>query len=357
MAFRDYYAYLELRRDATPGEIKRAYRRLVRVYHPDATGSADAKERFHRIQEAYEVLSDAARRKQYDIEHRNLVAEDERIRAYQRQQAAAEAGRGRPPSMAESDLKKHSEAERRWKILQAYYQSRKTSGDNANTKARRTFGPKFIHALFHKLKRSLAGIPKKPFRSRVSNPLRRPTPYPVTISTLESLNETFREIVIQGSPPVKIRLKIPAGVENGDILRARALKTDTRPAQTIAVKVHLEPSDFIQRDEFDITLRIPITVLEAVSGAEIEVPTLEGRVRVRILTPWKPSDRIRLVGKGLRTASGSAGDLYIKTYIVLPEINTEPAKQAAQVIQELYTASVRRDFPRSLGKAGPDPRK
>ncbi len=127
--------------------------------------------------------------------------------------------------------------------------------------------------------------------------------------------------------------------------------TDDYPAKSIEVRVRIEPHHFVERSGLDITLKIPVTVHEAMTGAEIEVPTLRSPVRIRIPTPWTPGGVVKLAGQGVRGPSGKSGDIFVKTFIVLPEAANDAARQASLVIEESYTGSVRRHVPLLLDKS------
>jgi curved DNA-binding protein CbpA len=366
MILRDYYAFLELQPDASAEDIKRSYRRLVRMHHPDASQNSGADERFHQIQEAYDVLSDAARREEYDVQHRQIYPTDERVRLYQQQQEAADTEKAAArPAAAERDAQ--SEADRRWKMLHSHYESRAevenhdgassaNMQDEGEPKAHDRSPP---HSLFGKLKQTVAGSLRRggsaaspePRRNRRSGPIERERFYQFTLSTLESLRETSREIALEsGNPPRIIRVKIPAGVQEGTVLKIHCPETDAYPARHVEVRIHIEPHEYVERQGRDITVRVPVTVFEAINGSEIEVPTLDGPARIRLPHPWSPSATVKMPGGGLRTENES-GDLYIKTFIVLPEILNDTAKQAGRAIEELYTGSVRRNLIFNLSKS------
>lgn len=359
----DYYAFLEVPSDASAEEIKKAYRRLVRQFHPDTSKSPEANLRFHQIQEAYDVLSNEEKREQYDAQHRRYDGSADGVSTYRRNQHAADTSKSEPDPHALHD----EEAERRWRVLQQYHGGtlHAQSGPDAEHGYARAPGNDSMRpthpeneSILQKLKRTVGGTIKgasksnhAPNMGQRSAPIERPRVYQFTLNALESLTPTFREVALQGGDnPRVIRVKIPAGVKDDAVLKVSCPATDEYPAKKIEVRIRLEPHQFVERSGNDLTLKIPITVLEAMTGGEIEVPTLESPVRIRIPSPWTPEAVIKLGGKGIKE-SGRNGDLYIRMYVVLPEMVTEPSRQAAQVINELYTGNVRRHVPLVLNKA------
>lgn len=362
----DYYEFLEISPDASQEEIKKAYRRLVRVFHPDTTDDPQARIRFHQIQEAYDVLSSEEKREQYDAIHRRFDGRDEKITLYKKTQADVDVRRNQ--QAPDGDSAKHAadaEAARRWRTLRSYHGStleadKEGDAEQGFARAPGTDSISPTHperpSMFQKLKESVTGNrkPQRPVKSPRSGaaPLERPRVFQFSLNALESLSESHREIALQGSDvPRIIRVKIPAGVADNTVLKVHCPETDDYPAKTIEVRVRIEPHQFVERNGNDITLKIPVTVHEALTGAEIEVPTLRSPVRVRIPTPWTPNGVVKLSGHGTRGPNGKTGDIYVTTYIVLPEAANESARQAAQVIDESYTGSVRRHVPLLLDRS------
>ncbi|MFN8392697.1 MAG: DnaJ domain-containing protein [Bdellovibrionota bacterium] len=344
MKLPDYYSYLEIAPQASGADVKRAYRRLARLYHPDSSKAPNARERFHQIQEAYETLSDLKKREAYDKQFRAEFSGDDRIRHYQKQQAQADAARTRGARAP------GRESERRASTFGTRFQrsdeSRTAAPSTGNDKAGADAG-----SILGKLKRSVSGSFKRPSKKHAPEPGFAERPFfQFTLNALESLRETTRELALgSGESPRVIRVKIPAGVTDGTILKVNCPASGSHPARIVEVTIRLERHELVERRDPDIVLHLPVTVLEAMTGAEIDAPTLTGAVRVRIPAPWSPEQVIKLSGGGFKTAQGTVGDFVIKPFIVLPELSTEASKQAAQVIDELYTGSVRRKLPSSLG--------
>ena len=364
-SLQNYYAFLEVEHDASPEEIKKAYRRLVRIFHPDATHDPEANIRFHQIQEAYDVLSNAEKRDEYDAQHRRYEGTDEKLSTYKRNQEQADNHKPQP----KQEKTKEAEAERRWRTLQSYHGATLDADDGPEATQGYARAPGTDHinptspdrpSILQKLKKNLTSSlnikQPPPPTSRPRAPRQsaeRPRVYQFSINAFESLSDSYREIALAGGEdnPRIIRVKIPAGVRDNAVLKVTCPETEDSPARTIEVRVRLQPHPLVERTGNDITLRIPITVEEALMGSEIEVPSLTNPVRIRIPSPWSADAVVKLAGQGLADERGGKGDLFYRTYIVLPEINNDIAKQAARLIGELYTGSVRRHVPLILDKS------
>ncbi len=389
---RDYYFVLEVQPEASIEEIKRAYRRLVRQYHPDAGGGSDpeSETRFREIQEAYETLSDTDLKKEYDAQYphrgqRTAPSGTGSKRPSGVHQAPntdtlreepAEKSQRRTNSKSSKDPEFESHEDRMARLMQQQRQrQRSVDADDAPEVEQPT---KQSGGLFDKLFDSVKERFEKPDAKRKSlrnaqtatgsfgtsrnantstshlrqkNSAQRDRIYHFTLTGLEALAETTREIAIDGGEaPKLIRVKIPAGVSDNTVLNINCPAGDGQPNRTFRVKVTVEPHPLVERNGSEITLSIPITIEEAMSGATITVPVAGGTSSVKIATPWQPFKRIKLAGQGLKDpSSGKSTDLYIKTFIVVPSQSSEATLMAAKAIDSLHFADVRKDVPKRLG--------
>lgn len=370
MKFEDYYAVLEISHSASAEEIKRAYRKLVRDCHPDTNKSAESLERFRLIQTAYDTLSHPERKKTYDVRY----GAQEAISTYQEQQKKADTEKQSSESAAEKpqSSKEPAEEDQRWKILQAVRSERlqasqqkqntetpkqkpKNNGTSGSRGSLRHSSSTLLKRLRQKLDPTSLEEDPSPTTKRTTHSFRRGSSvekerfYQFSLSAFESLSDSFREIALKsGDTPKVLRVKIPAGVEDGATLKINCPATEDAPARTVELKIRVLPDPLIERKGRDLTLKVPISISEALNGCEIDVPGLKFPLTVRIPTPWRPESKIKLSGQGLRDKTGVAGDLTIQFYLVLPELTTKAMIQAAQVFDEFYSAPVRRSLPRSL---------
>jgi curved DNA-binding protein len=265
MKYKDYYKILGLERSASPEDIKKAYRRLARKYHPDVSKEADATERFQDVSEAYETLKDPEKRAAYDGLGAFRPGQDFRP----------------PPDwFARFDEGGFDDA----------------GGIDLSD----------LFAAFGKRRRS--------------GP-RRGHDYEATVHL--RLEEAARgsEVRLDLGRGVAVTARIPAGANDGQRLRLRgkgAPGVDGGPPGDLYLNVALHPHPLFRVNGHDLYLEVPVAPWEAALGAAIEIPTLEGRVALRIPAGSKAGQKLRLAGRGLPRPHGGAGDLYAVLTIAVP---------------------------------------
>ncbi|MER3414773.1 MAG: hypothetical protein C4297_00970 [Gemmataceae bacterium] len=279
---KDYYEILGVKKGASDEEIRSAYRKLAMRYHPDRNpGDKQAEAKFKEIQEAYEVLGDPKKRAEYD----RLGS------AYE----YAGAGTGAGP--------------RTWTFRW---------GTGPETEFS-TFGFEDPESLFERLFEHGFG-PFRRTRTRPRGPAAQDLEHDVTIDFMQAAHGGSVELdlpEIAGQPARRISVNIPAGVEDGTRLR---LHGQGIAGGDLYLRIHIRPHPYFQRQGKDIVLELPITVAEAILGAKVDVPTLEGMVSLTIPPGTSSGQRLRLRGKGLPDPSGGArGDLFVQVKIVVPK--------------------------------------
>lgn len=324
----DLYKVLGVARDATPDEIKKAYRKLARRYHPDVNpGNAEAEKRFKDIQEAYGVLSDKEKRAQYDT----FGTVDGPAQG----RRAQGGGGGGPFHRVEfrgfdsfGDL-----GDLFGNIFGGF-------GGRAERRAPR---PAPVEARVElDLAQAVEG-------ATVVVPLRREVACPACSGTgVEGQSRCSR---CAGSGVLlhtdRLRVKIPPGVKDGDRVRAAAAG-DGHADASVVVKVR--PHRYFERRGDDIHTQVPITFAEAYLGAEIEIGTLSGPVRVKIPPGTQSGQKFRLRGKGVRNVrTGVPGDHYYTVQVTVPKVVSPAGKDAVRRLADLYTDDPRKGLPRSLG--------
>lgn len=309
---RDFYQVLGLPRTASPDDIKKAYRRLARQYHPDlhaGAKKAEMEKKFKELNEAQEVLTDPEKRKKYD----QYGADWEQAQAFEksRQQAGAQ-GFGGP-----------------WGSDGGY--SRPGSGGAGSEQF-----SDFFENLFGNRGRSGAGMPGEDIETDVQLGLREVLTgvtrrvnlrEPRTCSTCQG-SGTVRSrscITCQGAGMTTesktIEVRIPAGVQDGTRVRV-AGKGQPGPHGGKRGDLYLHvviPSDPIfRRQGSDLHVSLPVYPWEAMLGAEVTAPTLAEPVKVKVPPGSKADGKLRLKGKGLPSATGGPGDLFLTLQIVIP---------------------------------------
>ncbi|MFN4070002.1 MAG: DnaJ C-terminal domain-containing protein [Thermus caldifontis] len=264
---KDYYAILGVPRNATQEEIKRAYKRLARQYHPDVNKSPEAEERFKEINEAYAVLSDPEKRKVYDT-----------------------YGTATPPPPPPPG---------------GYDFSGFEVEDFSDF-----FQELFGGGLFGGMGR------RRPRRGR---DLRAELPL--------SLEEAFyggEKVVEVGGRRVSVR--IPPGVQDGSTLRLAGLGGPGEPPGDLLLTVRLLPHPVFRLEGQDLHATLDVPAPVAVVGGKVRAPTLEGPVEVTIPPKTQAGKRLRLKGKGFPGPHGR-GDLYLEVRVVIPE-HLSPEEEA-----------------------------
>ena len=277
MDYKDYYKIMGLAQDASDKDIKQAYRRLARKYHPDLNKEADAESKFKELGEAYEVLKDPNKRKVYDQYAQNW-SKNEHARRTQRQQQAS---------------------------------SQYNEGD---------FDP--THDFFE----SLFGE-----RFRQSTQAGSDLHGNITIGLEEAFHGAIKELNLPAAQTV--RVKIPAGVTSGQQLRLAGKGQAGRHGGTtgdLYLTITVDKHPLFDVMEKDIYVTLPITPWEAALGGTIKVPTLGGNVDLKIPPGSQGGQSLRLKKRGLPGAH--PGDQYILLKIVTPQPTTEAAKAVYQTM-------------------------
>ncbi len=309
---RDYYQVLGLPRTASPDDIKKAYRRLARQYHPDlhaGVKKAEMEKKFKELNEAQEVLTDPEKRKKYD----QYGADWEQAQAFEkaRQQTGGQ-GFGGP-----------------WGSDGGY--SRPGSGGAGSEQF-----SDFFENIFGNRSRSGAGMPGEDIETDVQLGLREVLTgvtrrvnlrEPRTCSTCQG-SGTVRSrscITCQGAGMTTesktIEVRIPAGVQDGTRVRVAGKgQPGTHGGKRGDLYLHVViPSDPIfRRQGSDLHVSLPVYPWEAMLGAEVTAPTLAEPVKVKVPPGSKADGKLRLKGKGLPSATGGHGDLFLTLQIVIP---------------------------------------
>jgi len=314
--YKDYYKTLGVSKTASAEEIKKAYRKLARQHHPDVNKKPEAEKRFKEVNEANEVLSDPEKRKRYDT-----VGPD-----WARFQNGG--GRQQPGGFQ-------------------WVYTGQPGADPFNGEAG-GFSD-FFRTLFGE---GQADIDTGPLFGRPSARRRRSAAgadieQDVEITLAEAYKGTERtlELRLPDGTTRRLSVKIPAGVRDGQRIRlaGQGAPGGGGPAGDLFLRVRVRPHPVFQRDGDDLRMDLPVALHEALLGAEVTVPTLKGRVSLRIPPETQNGRVIRLAGQGMPRATGGHGDLYVTVKVVLP---TKLNEKERELVTEL-----------AASRAGEDPRK
>jgi curved DNA-binding protein len=290
MKYKDYYKILGVERAASEDEIKKAYRKLARKYHPDVSKEANAKEKFQDVSEAYETLRDKEKRAAYDSLGSFRPGQDFRPPPdwFDR------FGAGRAEDLRDVDLSD-------------LFESMGIFGRAAGRRG--GFGRN-------------VPIPGEDYELTVR------------IGLEEAFRGTERNIHVNGH---ELRARIPRGTTDGQRLRLRGkggAGASGGPPGDLYLQISLEPHPLYRVSGHDLEIEVPLAPWEAALGAQVEVPTLEGRVSVKVPPGSKGGQKLRLAGKGLPRPSGGAGDLYAVLNIAVPASLTEREKKLYEELRE-----------------------
>jgi molecular chaperone DnaJ len=358
---KDYYKVLSVSKDAKPDEIKKSYRKLARKYHPDANkGNAASEERFKEISEAYNVLSDEKRRKEYD-EARSLFGSGGVRMPGQGGQGGfgfdlGDIFGGQPGSTGG----------RLGDLLGGVFGGRTTTqtrprrGADIETETSLTFGDA-IDGVTVSLR--LAG--EGPCKSCMGTGAKAGT-VPRVCPTCEGTGQASknlgnfafsepcrtcrgRGLVVDDPCPVcsgsgramstrTIQARIPAGVGDGQRIKLKGKGAPGErggPAGDLYVRVHVKPHPVFGRSGHNLTVSVPVTFPEAALGAEIKVPghrTMPVNVRIPAGTPNGRTFRVR--GKGVRRPDGTVGDLLVTVDVQVPKQLNDEERDAIETFRK-----------------------
>lgn len=291
MEYKDYYKTLGVAKNADEKEIKKAYRRLARQYHPDVNpGDKAAEARFKEINEAYEVLSDAEKRRKYD----------ELGQSYQRWQQTG----GGPGGFDWNQ----------WATAGGPTGTRVAYGDINDILGQGGFSD-FFEAIFGGMGMAGAGAGRSATRSQDLE-------HEVEITLAEAFTGAQRTIELDGR---RLEVKIPAGVKTGSRVRvageAPAAGGRAAPRGDLYLRIKVLPHPTFERRDDDLYCEAPVDLFTALLGGEVHVPTLAGSVALRIPPGTQSGRTFRLAGQGMPRlrAPQEHGDLYAKVRVMLPE--------------------------------------
>jgi len=310
---RDYYEILGVSRNASADEIKKAYRKLARKYHPDlAKNDPKAPDRFKEVQQAYEILSDAQKRQAYD----QFGHAAENMGGYRNNQDRAQGWSGGAPGGFDfSDI---------------FAAAVGGSGRRRSRNVKINFSDFFNGGGSEDFFDNLRGQESQSSQSG------QDIVHPVSISFEEAIRGTTREIVLTIPQPdgsakrEHLSVKIPAGVDTGSKVRLRGKGQPgfNGPNGDLIIEVTVAPHAYFRREGRDLFLDLPVSVSEAALGAKIDVPTLNGMTTVTVPPASSSGKKLRLKGKGVSASSAKpAGDLYLIIKIILPDAIDDGSEQ------------------------------
>ncbi|HHY04995.1 MAG TPA: molecular chaperone DnaJ [Thermoanaerobacterales bacterium] len=373
MAKKDYYEVLGVDKNATEQEIKKAYRRLARKYHPDVNkDDENATEKFKEINEAYEVLKDPDKRAQYD----------------QFGHAGMEQGGFDPSGFGGFG----NFGDFGTDIFDDIFENFFGGGFSRAQKNGPKRGADIRYDLEISLEEAAFGTEKDIEISRMENCDKcngtgaKPGTHPQKCSACNGTGEVKNvkktafgsfvnvttcvkcggkgTIIEEPCPKCfgsgktretrKVKVKIPAGVDSGSRLRMSGEGEPGEkggPPGDLYIIIHVKPHKLFVRQGDDLIYEAPISIVQATLGDEIEIPTLEGKVKLKIPEGTQPGTRFRLKSKGIPHLRGfGRGDLHVRANVVIPRKLNEKQKQLLKKFGEISGEEIKQPPKGFFGK-------
>jgi curved DNA-binding protein len=312
---RDLYDVLGVSRGASQDDIRKAYRKLAKKFHPDMNpGDRKAEDKFKEITAAHEVLSDEKKRKLYDEFGPDALRTGFDEKAADQYRQWRQHG-GRPGQEVPFDLGDFETV---------------NVGGVGNFDFGSIFGDLFGGGAGRGRRRG--GPVSRPGRDAEAE---------LQVDLRDAVLGAERDLHVDGRT---LRVKIPAGVTDGSRIRLTGQGgegSNGAPAGDLYLVVRLRDQVGVRREGRDLFLELPLTIPEAAAGAEVVIPTFEGQVQLKIPPGTQSGRQLRLRGKGLPDLKGgSRGDLYAVARIVLPE-ESEALLEAVKPLRDLYKTDPR----------------
>jgi DnaJ-class molecular chaperone len=303
----DPYRTLNVPRSADQATIKQAYRKLAKILHPDRNpGSHRAEQRFKEVSQAYDLLSDPAKRAKYD---RGEIDADGRPRHSFKGFDFA----GDPQSAAETIFGKMFGG--------AFGRGFGGAFGEAHRSGRGEFR-------FDDLRRDAARAASAGARRAKRGADRR---YRLEIDFVAAARGAKKRLDLGGGRVVEVT--VPAGAEHGSVLRLKGqgeVGTLGGPQGDALVEIAIAPHPVFTRKGDDVHVELPISVPEALLGASIPVPTIDGPVRITVPADSNSGRSLRLKGRGVGRPDGRRGDQYVRLLVILPEARDAELEQWAR---------------------------
>jgi curved DNA-binding protein len=307
MEFKDYYQIMGIKPDATAEEIKRAYRKLARKYHPDVSHEPNAESKFKELGEAYEVLKDPDKRSQYDALKQQGWRGGETFNA--------------PPNWQQQYSRQvNPEDISGFSDFFEFIFGQQGFRQQAHRSPQQRRGEDIYYQLVVDLKDSYQGTTRK-----------------IEIPINQISEEGYLQ---QQNKPLKVR--IPMGIQDGQQIRLRGQGGpgfNHGPAGDLYLEIKLKANEPFHVEGKDISIYLPVSPWEAALGAKIKAPTLGGVIEFKVPPNSQTGSKFRLKGRGL--PGEPPGDQYIILQVVTPPVLNEKAKELYQQMADNITFNPR----------------
>ena len=327
----DVYRVLGVERDADPDRIKKAYKRLVRQYHPDVNQSSGAADRFQEIKKAYEILSDPEDRKMYD--HYGDMMLDESFRPDSSFNSWSDSGEGSFENFFQSFTGESS----------SFYQNESYTWDRRNERTSSGYASTDF---------GFGGSSSRRTSASDFQPPERGTDIHVSLrlSTLEAIRGCEKKVQLRrptkwkrgrssnGISSESVIVQIPPNTLGGAEIKIQGKGNFGKwggADGNLVVQVDVHPSSQLFREGENLYLIVPVTLQEALNGAKLALPTLGKSIKIRIPKNVRMGQKLRVKERGAPKNGGGFGDLYLILYPVAP-VGSDPALQELALSLERF---------------------
>ncbi len=311
---RNLYDVLGVGKTASEAEIKSAYRKLARKYHPDLNkDDKTAADKFKEVSNAYDIIGNAEKRKKYD---NNEIDEEGKPTGFGAGFGGAQGG---------------------FRGYQSYggnpFSGFSSRSFNGGTQGGFDFSSIFGDDIFSQFGGAQGG-----FRQRTAPQRGQDVAYNMRVDFLDAAKGVEKQISLNGK---NINVKIPAGMQSGQTMRLKGLGNvglNGGENGDVLITVNVNEHPYFKADGLNILLDLPISVKEAISGAKITVPTINGKVAVTVPAFSSSGEKLRLKGLGIKSKTGQ-GDEIVNLQIVLPKVKSDNLAEAAEKMENYAVRS------------------
>ncbi|MFN5062296.1 MAG: DnaJ C-terminal domain-containing protein [Pseudomonadota bacterium] len=350
----NHYQTLGLTNAASSAEIRRAYRILARRYHPDVNPNGNSEAVFKEIANAYSVLSEPEKKKQYDLEltqsveafqetferAQEALKRNQQNKAYDKQRRTHRSSPGQAAKSTD-----HLSKNRRAKTGN----SKQVESQVASIAIKKLASLK--RATFDKVKGLL---PKGSFD--LGRKSRSPNDANVGQLALIELSISMHDAIYGVKKTVeltegtalsrKVSVSIPPGVRNGSVVRLRNKENES---EEVVLIIKIETHPWLSMGERGITIEIPLTIAEAIEGAKVQVPAFADPLLVTVEPGTQSGKEVRLKGQGITNRDGSRGDLYLRFIVKIPSAPLPKEIQSlSELLAESYSENIRSHLPKRI---------